>query len=196
MNIADFYDKRCQPNVKPWEVCHWQSRESQQNNYDLLLQISAIGPTDTILDVGCGLGDFHLNLKKLGLTKYTGIDVSPKMIYTANRRFPNTHFQVADVSDVEGKWDWVFASGTFNHVGQDLDAAIRKLFSLARNGVGLNVLSKFDPTSVKMPCEYLQCHDPVKALETAFSLTRWVNMNHTALDWGFVLFLYTDEFAG
>lgn len=193
-DLAKFYDERCVKGNKSWDACHWKSRESQINNFELLLQIAPIQMKDTILDVGCGQGDLFPYAKELG-AKYHGIDISTKMVFNARRRFPGAVFETADLKDVTGKWDWVFASGTFNHAGQDLDAAMRKMFSLARNGIGLTVLSKYDPVSLAAPCDYLQCHDPVKALETAFSLTRWVNMNHTALEWGFVVFLYTEEYV-
>ena len=194
MNLAEFYDERCKPNAKSWEACHWRSRESQLDNFDMLLNIASIRPSDTILDVGCGQGDFYQQTKLKGVTSFTGIDVSPKMIWTCKRRFPAARWEVADLKDVEGQWDWVFASGAFNHVGQDLGESITKMFSLARNGIGLTVLSWYDPTDGSKRADYLQNHDPVRALEVAFSLTRWVNMNHTALDGQFVLFMYKDEF--
>src|SRR4051812_10231921 len=129
MELAKFYDERCTKSNKSWESCHWCSRESQLTNFNLLLQIAPIQINDTVLDVGCGQGDFYPLCKKLG-AKFEGIDISTKMIYNAKRRFPDGRFRVADLGAVEGEWDWVFASGTFNHVGQDLHAALGKMYSV------------------------------------------------------------------
>jgi ubiquinone/menaquinone biosynthesis C-methylase UbiE len=194
MDVAEFYNKQCDKSNKSWEAAHWNSRDSQQANFDLLLKIAPIRPKETALDVGCGQGDFYQNCFLKQIT-YEGIDISTKMIYGAKRRFPKANFRVSDLKDVTGSWDWVFASGTFNHMGQDIHEAIRKMYSVAKKGIGLVILSKYDPLGVTMPCDYLQCHDPVKVLETAFSLTRFVNMNHSALDWGFVLFMYKPEYV-
>lgn len=194
MNLAEFYNARCDKAKKSWEAGHWSSRDTQQTNFDLLLQIAPLRPKETALDVGCGQGDFYQNCFVKQLI-YEGVDISDKMVWNARRRFPKGNFRVSDFKDVTGSWDWVFASGTFNHVGQDIHEALRRMYSLCKKGVGITVLSTHDPLNTKVPTDYLQSHDPVKVLETAFSLTRFVNMNHTALDWGFVLFLYKPEYV-
>lgn len=194
MNIAEFYNDRCNKSSKSWDAGHWMSRDSQQNNFSLLLQIANILPKETALDVGCGQGDFYQNCSLKGID-YEGIDVSSQMVKKAAQRFPKAKFAVCDLKKIQGSWDWVFASGTFNHEGQDIHEAIRKMYSVAKKGVGITVLSKHDPFTLAHPCSYLQNHDPVKVIETAFSLTRFVNMNHTALDWGFVLFMYKPEYV-
>lgn len=52
----------------------------------------------SVLDVGCGFGDLYAFLKKQGihLRKYVGIDINPRMIAIARKRFPKLKFEFRD----------------------------------------------------------------------------------------------------
>jgi cyclopropane fatty-acyl-phospholipid synthase-like methyltransferase len=194
-DIAKFYDKLCQENKENWKACHWASRESQEDNFNIMLQISPLEPTDKILDLGCGTGDFYGFLKKRGWkASYEGIDVSQNMIDRAWTKFPESRFaQIDFLSDqFNYKYDWIFACGPFNHKTTDqyeyLEKCIKKMHTLAKKGCAMILSSKHDPNH--KDDSPIFGYDPVKALELSMKFTPFVNFNHVALSWGFILFLY------
>ena len=63
---------------------------------------------DTLLDVGCGSGDFLCQMQgALGIEEVMGIDLSPAMVSkTAEQGFPS---QCIDLCDLSGKYDVITA---------------------------------------------------------------------------------------
>jgi len=65
----------------------WGSRESQQLRFSVLAAVGDLGGA-SILDVGCGQGDFLAWLIEQGIAcQYTGIDITPSMIDHCRQRF-------------------------------------------------------------------------------------------------------------
>jgi SAM-dependent methyltransferase len=74
---------------------------------------------DSILDVGCGTGLLKEYLDREGLAhvRYTGVDIIEGMVELCRRKFPGGSFQhVRRADEVEGTFDVVLVSGTFNIV--------------------------------------------------------------------------------
>jgi SAM-dependent methyltransferase len=59
--------------------------------------VTGLGP---VLDVGCGPGHVTAHLAARGLD-VRGVDVSPRMVEHARRRYPSLRFDVASVTDLE-----------------------------------------------------------------------------------------------
>lgn len=59
----------------------------------------AIGPSERVLDLGCGPGHTTAYLTSLGLAA-VGIDISPQMIAVAQQIFPQCQFEVGDLLDL------------------------------------------------------------------------------------------------
>ncbi|WP_432946878.1 class I SAM-dependent methyltransferase [Kribbella sp. CA-253562] len=59
--------------------------------------VSGLGP---VLDVGCGPGDVTAYLAERGL-EVSGVDLSPRMIEHARRRYPGLRFEVASATELE-----------------------------------------------------------------------------------------------
>jgi ubiquinone/menaquinone biosynthesis C-methylase UbiE len=53
-----------------------------------------------VADLGCGSGHVTNHLSQLGLTAI-GYDIAPAMIATAERTFPNSNFEVGDITILE-----------------------------------------------------------------------------------------------
>lgn len=201
MNTAELYDKMAVLHKEGWKASHWSSKESQDDNFNLLTQIAPFEQNDRILDVGCGQGDLYGFMKKRGgRAKYEGIDVSSKMIDRAWQKYPEGRFACIDFLDdkFNFKYDWILASGTFNHkVDEDqyqyLDKCLKKMYSLAAKGFGVILMSQHDPMQKLNPIEYLFGYDPMKVLQQCFNITYTINMNHTALTWGFLVFVYNEK---
>lgn len=189
MNLDEFYDDRCRKHNGGWQASHWLSEENQRDNFSVLKLIGDTGRRTTVLDVGCGTGEFYEELRP---AKYTGVDASREMIDRAKKKYPSAKFTAADFlsADFKGTWDYTLAAGTFNHAGQDIDKALEKMFACCNLGAGLILLSTLDPAQKTSPDPILQPHDPAKILEKALALTPLVNLNHAALGWGFIIFLY------
>lgn len=64
---------------------HWISEETQELRFDIILDMLPRS-IDTLVDAGCGFGDFHhyLQNKNIQCNKYTGIDSLEKMCAIAS----------------------------------------------------------------------------------------------------------------
>jgi SAM-dependent methyltransferase len=60
-------------------------------------EVRGLGP---VLDVGCGPGQVTAHLAGLGL-EVSGVDLSPRMVAHARRRFPGLRFEVASATDLD-----------------------------------------------------------------------------------------------
>lgn len=103
----------------------------------------------SLLDVGCNIGSLY---ESLGHKNYEGIDLDPKAIEEARRRFPEGRFSVGDLYDIDGEWDVVLVSRVLMHVAP-LDLAMKKLMESAKKYLVL-----FVPIAEEDSCE-LHGHD-------------------------------------
>ncbi|MDQ6991692.1 MAG: class I SAM-dependent methyltransferase [Mariprofundaceae bacterium] len=135
---------------------YWSGKDIQ----DIRFQVSAdigIQDGDSILDVGCGFGDFKCWAEKKELTlDYTGIDLSPDLLAEAEKRHPDAKFLEGDLFDMtfeNENFDWVILSGALNEQLNDKSAyakrVIQRMYRLCRKGVAFNMLDG----------RYLQAHD-------------------------------------
>lgn len=77
------------------------------------LLCKVLGPGDTLLDVGCGYGSL---LPLLPECHYKGIDVVPEFISLARTRYPLAEFEVKDIENDRGTYDWCVLLGVVNSV--------------------------------------------------------------------------------
>lgn len=132
----------------------WKSPESQTIRYQIFEHLFAItgrGKNFSILDLGCGFGDLFGYLKKRGYKfKYTGYDISQKIIDAAKKKYPEAKFEVRDIlhDPKPDRFDFVFCSGAFNirfldhedHM-EKVKAMLLRMFELSKVGIGANFLS-------------------------------------------------------
>lgn len=103
----------------------------------------------SILDAGCGFGDFYGFLRKRGVEGFTylGVDINPALIDVAASLYPDAGFQAANIADAHlpQGFDYGFASGLFNDKLYDNAAFIRQglnmLHAHCRKGFAANFLS-------------------------------------------------------
>lgn len=196
--IAEFYDRMCLQFQETWQAAHWISRESQENNFNLLAQIAPFEPKDRVLDLGCGAGDLYGFFQRRGLTKivYEGIDVSKKMIDRAWEKFPKGRFANIDFMDdsFNYRYDFILASGPFNHKVDNqkeyINKNLEKMYSLTNKAFGVILTSKYDDQG-----DYLFGYDPAEIMNECLKMTPYVSVNHTALGWGFVVFVYNKKWV-
>lgn len=89
-----------------------------------------------VLDMGCGTGAFIGRFVNYDFELY-GIDISPKSVEVAKKKFPKIIFEVGDIENL-GNWesssfDLVFLSGVLHHF-IDFTDVVGECYRLLRRG--------------------------------------------------------------
>ena len=157
--IAEYFETLLEKHGDHYLSLDWKSKESQLIRFTVLLDIidHAGKKNDiSILDVGCGIGHFYEYLDSSGIIdkfniKYTGIDISKKMIDFARKKHPKADFRRIDLigDKFDKKFDYVVSSGAFNIRMSDLSShkasvrqMISRMFRLSNHGTAVNFLSR------------------------------------------------------
>jgi predicted TPR repeat methyltransferase len=154
--IRSHYEHRIQSQRESFDVLDWASAQSQRKRFEVFIEhVDLEGKS--LLDVGCGLGDLCIELRRRGISaSYTGLDLLEKMVNEARRRCPEGDFRVGNLFDPEasyqGMWDVSFASGVFNlNLGnneQFVPFAVGRMMRHSRRKVVFNMLHQrrtFEP---------------------------------------------------
>lgn len=193
-NLISFYDK----NVKEFKndsirSVAWGSRKSQEKRFEVLSQIADL-KGKSVLDVGCGFGDFYDWLKrKYGAISYTGFDITPSMVEMAFKRHPDADFNVQNILELNKNfksYDYVFASGIFNRKISKHEAfitdTINKMFDLCRKGIAFNIMS--------IRADFMEREeyyaDPGKLINICLSLSSKVILRHDYMPHDFTVCIY------
>jgi len=147
MEIVNLYESRLKKHGASVKTMEWFDAKQQALRFAKLSKIGKLNGK-SILDVGCGFGDFYDHLRDKGVkVKYTGYDLSSGIIKIARWKHPDMHFEVKDIliDDVRKKYDYVFASGILNKKVSDnmsyARAVIAKMFELCKYGIALNMFT-------------------------------------------------------
>jgi SAM-dependent methyltransferase len=172
----------------------WSGPAMQQLRFSVLTSIADLQGA-RILDVGCGLGDFHGWLCDRGLSvDFTGIDASAEFVEAASHRFPEAKFFrsdiVADNVGPDESFDYVFASGIFTFRKTEpmryLKLAVERMFSICRKGVAFNSLSSWGDRPGDGEFE----PSPAAVLELCREITPLVTLRHDYHRRDMTLYLY------
>lgn len=118
-----------------WNTSLYDSKHGFVAEYGRsLLEILAVKPGETILDLGCGTGHLTAEIAGKG-AKVIGIDASVEMIGTARRNYPDIRFEVADALDfsIEEPVDAVFSNATLHWIVEP-DRAIDRIYRALKPG--------------------------------------------------------------
>jgi SAM-dependent methyltransferase len=189
-----FYESHVRRFGYGYRALGFGRRSSQEKRFGAL---AALGNFDgaSVLDVGCGFGDFLAWLRARGARpRYTGLDLTASMIERCRKRFADgqARFVVGDALtwQADGEYDYVIASGIFGYNAKDTRARIQptleRLFAIAGAGLAVNFLSGCAPT--RSPGR-LYVH-PADVLQYALRLTPAVRLDHTYMPNDFTLCLY------
>jgi ubiquinone/menaquinone biosynthesis C-methylase UbiE len=106
----------------------------------------------SVLELACGSANDYRAFADFGLTPfldYLGIDLNPKNIANARRRFPDVRFEVGNAMDTkqaDGSFDVVIASDLFEHLS--IPVAARVLAEAGRVARHAVVLSFFNMAEI------------------------------------------------
>lgn len=188
-DIAEFYNNLCANYQESWQAAGWQSEENQYANFVLISSI--ISPNSSVLDVGCGQGDFY-NLIKNKKINYCGIDISESMIKKAKLKNPNANFTQKDfLKEKFENFDYVVASGAFSFQTENqyeyIEKCIRSCYNLSNKASAITMTSELADVKYEEPLFY---YNPVKILEITLKFTPYIIINTSSLPNELVLFMF------
>lgn len=161
---------------------HWNSDESQFQRFMILCQLGNMNDC-SVLDAGCGLGDFApVLLERYPTASYTGLDLSPDFIAHCKESYPEHEFLCADLlQPLPQSYDWIVASGTFGYAIDNYYQlyydCIKQLFDYAHKGVAVNLLNarKHDPDPLYATFDPLDVHQFAMEISDRFILRQDYN---------------------
>lgn len=133
------------------EAVHW-NKQTQYYRFNLIKNHLPNDSDISILDVGCGNGEFLNYLNFSGHRgKYSGYDINKNFIDAAKKTYPQytDSFHVVDILEtpVKESFDYVILSGLFNsNYGQDetwIKSMLTKMFQLSNKKVIFNAISTY-----------------------------------------------------
>jgi len=91
-------------------------------------------PNEFILDLGCGTGDMTQQLYEQKV-KVVGIDNSKQMIMQAKEKYPDIHFEIKDILelDYDSQFDAVFSNAVLHWIKQPRQA-LKQIYASLKTG--------------------------------------------------------------
>lgn len=190
--IAGYYDHLVDLYGHDPRACDASSAAGLEIRYGVLSQVCDLNGL-SVLEVGCGFGDLgvYLRARNPGV-RYSGIDLSARMIEEARRCHPDLEFRCGNVLDLgnEERFDVVLAQGIFyllrDEAGARTQALISKMFSLATKASAFCAISAWAPR--KSVDEYYV--EPAEVLSWGRTLTPRLTLRHDYLPNDVALYLY------
>lgn len=148
---------------------HWASKERQEIRFEKFYTLLADTLAhSTIVDAGCGFGDFYHFLKAKGALPrcYIGVDVHKKMVKISRKQTRQTIICADILHDKLPRADYYVCSGAMNILHPfETQMFIQKMFDASQKGVVFNILkgqsheddiyNKFTGTKLKQMLNHL-----------------------------------------
>lgn len=185
------YDDRLNRFGPTPKALGWRDRSQQELRFAVLAEIADLHGA-SVLDVGCGFGDFFGFLEKRGVhVRYTGVDINPNLLAIARERYPDGRFVQRDI--MSERWgeqfDYVFESGVFNHKSGENESFARQMisemFRICRFGVGVNMMSSY----VDYQDDHLYYFQPEEYFKYGKSISKYVVLRHDLPLYEFTMYL-------
>lgn len=138
----------------------WPNQADQERRFQVMLEITKnhliTNSSATLLDLGCGYGalyDFMRQRNLLECFHYSGIDLSEKMIESAEENYPGVSFEERDILTSKlqpSQFDFVLMNGVLTERTSLSQAAmfdfakniIAEAFAACKVGLAFNVMSE------------------------------------------------------
>ncbi len=191
-SIASYYDHLVDQFGHDPRAVDAGSWETLRQRYGVLRAALPAG-CRSVLEVGCGLGDLgHFLHRRIPSVRYTGMDVSSRMIEEGRRVHPRLDLRQGNVLDrsLGGVYDAVLAQGIFYRLGPEAERLsfqlIKKMFSKARRVAAFCAISTWADRKNKQ--EFYV--DPVWLLAQCRRLTRFLVLRHEYHPGDVAVYLY------
>lgn len=192
--LSDFFDGNYREYGYDPRSLGWNAG-TQQARFNVM---AAVGDLEgcSVLDVGCGFGDFYGFLKEQGIhVDYTGIDLSQEFVKIAREHHPDARFIVGDFEEngIDGQYDWVFECGIFNRkVGQQrrfVERTLRRMYEVSKIGMAADFLS---PKKIDL-VGHVYHADPGEMIKFCKSLSPYVILRWDYKPQEFCMYVYRDN---
>ncbi|WP_424810483.1 methyltransferase [Roseococcus sp. YIM B11640] len=170
--VGRYYAQRLAENGPGPRGVDWNGEDSQRLRHAQFLRLLADDPQASVLDLGCGYGDFLGFLRSEGHRgAFHGWDIAPEMIAAARGIHGDGEDRFWHVGAVPGApADYAIASGVLNVKGDvpdtEWDAYVEGVIDVlaqsGRRGFGFNVLSLSSDPGKRRP--NLHYADPARLL--------------------------------
>jgi len=164
--IINYYDEKVKEHGAVSRGVDWNGEESQYLRFDVLSNVFKEKSDFSVLDYGCGYGEFlnYLNKNHYKNISYTGFDLSNEMITQAKLKFPKNCF--TNKTPYNNTYDYTILSGTLhvklkndndtwkNHIIKTLD----HLNQISKKGFAFNLLTSY--SDVEYMKDYLYYASP------------------------------------
>lgn len=166
----------------------WGSQKSQYKRFEVLTRAGNL-ENHSILDFGCGIGDFYnyLTTTSLKNIQYTGYDITPAMIEVARQRFKNINFECRGLQSIpENRFDFIFASGIFYLQKENgyefIEHYLSEFLNKCNLGIAANFLSNVSDGDSD---EFIA--DPSKIINIVSNLSSSFTLHHDYLPHDFTI---------
>lgn len=145
LDNLDFYKKAYDKYGISAKGVNWTDEDSQKIRFEVLAAfLKDEIKESSVVDAGCGFGDFYFFLKNQNLTpkRYIGIDSIQEFIDISKQRIPNASFTCRDILRDELVYaDWYVASGSLNILSSfETWLFLEKILFYSKKGVVFNIL--------------------------------------------------------
>jgi len=193
--IIERYNDRLAQHGATIETMASGTEKRRNIRFKVLFEVG-IQDGDSILDLGCGFGDFIKYLENEGVSvDYTGYDINPALIEIAKERFPEKTFEVKDIlAEQFPVFDYIVSSSCFNlplsgHDNYDFaEMVMRKCYDHSRKGVAIDFLSSYVDFCSVEGFHYA----PERLFALAKGITKRVKLRHDYPLYEFNIYLYKD----
>jgi len=138
----------------------WPKEDDAARRYQVMLEVvRRASPREqvSLLDFGCGAAHLLQHMRATGVenVRYAGLDLSPKFVELARRKFPASDFHCVDVLDAAAcealpRFDYVVMNGvftekrtlSFDEMLGYFRRVVKAVWPKAGAGLALNVMSK------------------------------------------------------
>lgn len=148
ISVHDFYNHGLSHYGNTAEGLHYQSANSQLARFRVLHELLPEDLSElTMVDLGCGFGDFLLYLREHGNEPggYIGIDLHERMVEVARERTGAEIRQGDMLTAPLPPADWYVCSGALNNLTlEETRTAIERCYAMAAKGMVFNLLSGED----------------------------------------------------
>lgn len=145
------YRERLRAHGPGSQAVQYADRESHFARFEIL---AGVDPAmRSVLDVGCGLGDFCHFLRARGsAARYHGVDIVPEFVEHTLAAFAEDDAATASLMDAETEalpdgHDYAVLSGVFNNAMEDnwgfMTRTLARMWSAAGLGIAFNAMSTY-----------------------------------------------------
>jgi ubiquinone/menaquinone biosynthesis C-methylase UbiE len=195
-----WYRDRIDTKTTNVEVLSSGNEERRAKRFQIHRELG-IDSGDTVLDIGCGFGDFLDYLQHSGIdVDYTGVDIMPEFIQKATATHPGVKFELRDFlqQPFEAQsFDYVICSQVLNLKIEGLDVKtlvqkfLEEMFRLARKGISCDFVTDY----VDYQEGYLTYHSPEDVFAACKKISKRVVLRHDYPLYEFCVYVYQD-FSG